>query len=74
MMFSMFVLALQAATTQPVALVTEGAVQQETAAEPVRAAQPKKVCRTVLDNRTGLIAKQRKVCRTVQDTEENGAN
>ena len=68
------VMALQAApaASQQVALNMEAAAAAtaespasatEEAATPAR----KRVCRTALDTRTGLIAKQRKVCRFVDE-------
>lgn len=67
-MFStVVILALQAATTQQVAIATAADTPtQQQAAEPAAAEpQMKRVCRSVLDTRTGLIAKPRKVCRMV---------
>lgn len=69
-----FVMALQAAPAAPqqVALNMEAAAvaSTESPAPATEDAAParKRVCRTVLDNRTGLIAKQRKVCRFVDDS------
>ena len=68
-----FVMALQAApaASQQVALNMEAAAAAaaEAPAPATEDAAParKRVCRTVIDNRTGLIAKQRKVCRFVED-------
>jgi hypothetical protein len=67
-MFStVILLALQAATTQQVALAsaTDTPTQQQTAEPAGAEPQTRKVCRKVLDTRTGLIAKPRKICRTV---------
>jgi hypothetical protein len=74
MLIAAFALMLQAATPQPTALVTEATAPPETvAAADTQAPQRKRVCRTRLDNRTGIIAKQRKVCRFV-DGSDTGAN
>ena len=71
---SIILLALQAATTQQVALASAAETPSQQEAEPVAAeTQTRRVCRTVLDSRTGPIAKQRKICRAVPVT-DNGAN
>lgn len=63
-MLPTIMLMLQTATTQQAALVTNAPapVAEETASteRPLR-----RVCRTVLDTRVGLIAKSRKGCREV---------
>jgi hypothetical protein len=68
-----FSLQAAAAEVQPAALETETAAPAEVQeAAPAAEAPPRKrVCRTVVDNRTGIMAKQRKVCHFV-DPDENG--
>ena len=67
MFSSVIFLVLQAATTQQAALATaaEAPVQQEAVAPAPAEPQTKRVCRNVLDTRTGMIAKPRKICRMV---------
>src|SRR4051812_31482349 len=62
-MIEAFLLLLQSATTQQIALATETPVEKAEPSEP--ATKPKRVCRTVIDTLTGLIAKSHKVCRDV---------
>ena len=53
---------------QQVALATaaEAPVEQQAGAEPaIEQPARKRVCRSVLDTRVGLIAKSRKICREV---------
>ncbi len=62
------VFALQTATAQQVALATaaEAPIEQQAGAEPaIEQPARKRVCRSVLDTRVGLIAKSRKICREV---------
>lgn len=69
-----FVMALQAppAASQQVALNMEAAAvaasDSPAAATEDAAPARKRVCRTMIDNRTGIIAKQRKVCRFVDES------
>lgn len=75
MIGSVLFLALQAAAPQQVALTaaTEAAPQQQApeAALEAAPAQParKRVCRTVVDNRTGIMGKRSKVCRYVDEAD-----
>lgn len=69
-MIALMSIALQVATQQPASMMTDASASQApTSAVEQTARQPKRICRTVLDNRTGPIAKSRKICRTVQADE-----
>ena len=75
MIGSVLFFALQAAAPQQVAMtaatadVAPQAQAEEAAAEATAPAEAprKKVCRTVVDNRTGVMGKRSKVCRFVDE-------
>jgi hypothetical protein len=65
-------LALQAAVPQQVAMTSVEQPAEETQVQSTQQPERKRVCRTQLDTRVGLIAKQRRICRFEDAGEADG--